>query len=80
MFNQNRSRIRDESVSSKWDELKQYEDNVENVESSQHRAHLEYNQYEQNNTISMMKTFKQLKESSSRTYSSLKTQVTELYR
>lgn len=79
MFNQSRTRLRDESAVQKWDQLKQYENNTENS-NHQLEAHMEYKQYEQNNSLSMAKTFRQLKESSSRTYSSIKTHMTELYR
>merc|ERR1711976_54277 len=79
MFHQNKTRYRDESAVTKWDQLKQYEEHLDSNNSCPHTRH-DFRQYEQNNTLSVMKTFKQLKETGSRTYSSIKNQVSEMYR
>merc|ERR1711976_1160784 len=70
MFHQNKTRYRDESAVTKWDQLKQYEEHLDCNNSGPHARH-DFRQYEQNNTLSVMKTFKQLKETGSRTYSSI---------
>ena len=71
-------RYRDESVATKWDQLKQYEEEVSGGERS--GAGLDLRQYERSNSLRVVRTFQQIKESSSKTYSSIKNQVTELYR
>ena len=75
MFSQSKSRYRDESVVNKWDQLKQYEDNLD----SQHQD-LRSSNSEQSSTRSVVRTFKQLKESGTKTYSSIKNHVTDIYR
>lgn len=68
----------------KWDQLKQYE-NEENVvdrnsQNAQIHSHHESRQYEQANSLGVMKTFKQLKTSGAKTFSNIRSQVTDLYR
>ena len=77
MFSQSKNRYRDESAVHKWDQLKQYEDNLE---SNPHQDFRSNTSSEQSNTLSVIKTFKQLKESGTKTYSSIKTHVTDMYR
>ena len=72
------SRYRDESVVSKWDQLKQYEEETSGPEQA--TASRELREYERNNSLLVVRTFQQIRESSSRTYSNIKNQVTELYR
>ena len=80
MLRQNKSlsRYRDESVVSKWDQLKQYEEETSGAE--QPSASRELREYERNNSLFVVRTFQQIRESSSKTYSNIKNQVTELYR
>ena len=80
MLRQNKSvaRYRDESVASKWDQLKQYEEETSGAE--QPSPSREFREYERNNGLFVVRTFQQIRETSSRTYSNIKTQVTELYR
>ena len=81
MFSQNKNRLRDESVVTKWDQLKQYENDVDrNSLNAQTHLHHDHRQYEQANSLGVVRTFKQLKESSVKTYSSIKSHVTDLYR
>ena len=79
MLKQNKalSRYRDESVVSKWDQLKQYEE-TSGAEQPSHSRELR--EYERNNGLFVVRTFQQIRESSSKTYSNFKNQVTELYR
>ena len=72
------SRYRDESVVSKWDQLKQYEEETSGPEQA--TASRELREYERNNSLLVVRTFQQIRESSSKTYSNIKNQVTELYR
>ena len=75
------SRYRDESVVSKWDQLKQYEEESSGAEqASPSRDLRELREYERNNGLFVVRTFQQIRESSSKTYSNIKNQVTELYR
>ena len=84
MFSQNKNRLpRDESVVTKWDQLKQYENEVDRVSQNngQSLSHHDNRQYEQPaNSIGVMKTFKQLKTSGAKTFSNIRSQVTDLYR
>ena len=85
MFSQNKNRLpRDESVVTKWDQLKQYENEVDRVSQNNGQApthHDNIRQYEQQqNSLGMMKTFKQLKTSGAKTFSNIRSQVTDLYR
>ena len=83
MLRQNKSlsRYRDESVVSKWDQLKQYEEETSGAEQpSASRELRELREYERNNSLFVVRTFQQIRESSSKTYSNIKNQVTELYR
>lgn len=80
MLRQNKSlsRYRDESVVSKWDQLKQYEEEAGGTEEPS--ASRELREYERSNSLFVVRTFQQIRESSSKTYSNIKNQVTELYR
>ena len=82
MFSQNKNRLpRDESVVTKWDQLKQYENEVDrNSQNAQIHSHHDSRQYEQANSLGVMKTFKQLKTSGAKTFSNIRSQVTDLYR
>ena len=84
MFSQNKNRLpRDESVVTKWDQLKQYENEEDRVSQNngQTPTHHDIRQYEQQqNNLGMMKTFKQLKTSGAKTFSNIRSQVTDLYR
>ena len=83
MFSQNKNRLpRDESVVTKWDQLKQYENEVDRVgPHSQTQSYHDNRQYDQaNNSLGVMKTFKQLKTSGAKTFSNIRSQVTDLYR
>ena len=84
MFSQNKNRLpRDESVVTKWDQLKQYENEEDRVSQNngQTPTHHDNRQYEQQqNNLGVMKTFKQLKTSGAKTFSNIKSQVTDLYR
>ena len=85
MFSQNKNRLpRDESVVTKWDQLKQYENEVDRVSQNNGQTqthHDNIRQYEQQqNSLGMMKTFKQLKTSGAKTFSNIRSQVTDLYR
>ena len=80
MLRQNKSlsRYRDESVASKWDQLKQYEE--ETSEAEQPSQSRELREYERSNGLFVARTFQQIRETSSKTYSNIKNTVTELYR
>jgi len=80
MLRQNKSlsRYRDESVVSKWDQLKQYEEETSGTEQPSHSRELR--EYERSNGLFVARTFQQIRETSSKTYSNIKNQVTELYR
>ena len=81
MFSQNKNRLpRDESVVTKWDQLKQYENEENEVDRNSQNAHHESRQYEQTNSLGVIKTFKQLKTSGAKTFSNIRSQVTDLYR
>lgn len=84
MFNQNKNRYRDESAVKKWDQLKQYDEDYQDSEYTRqrrnHNSRLEPRQNQQTNSLSVVQKLKQIKESSSRTYSSLKCHVTDMYR
>ena len=84
MFNQNKNRYRDESPVKKWDQLKQYDEDYQDSEYTRqrrnHNSRLEPRQNQQTNSLSVVQKLKQIKESSSRTYSSLKCHVTDMYR
>ena len=85
MFSQNKNRLpRDESVVTKWDQLKQYENEVDRVSQNSGQTpthHDNIRQYEQQqNSLGVMKTFKQLKTSGAKTFSNIRSQVTDLYR
>jgi len=83
MFSQNKNRLpRDESVVTKWDQLKQYENEVDRVsQNGQSLSHQDNRQYEQPaNSLGVMKTFKQLKTSGAKTFSNIRSQVTDMYR
>ena len=67
----------------KWDQLKQYENEEDRVSQNngQTPTHHDNRQYEQQqNNLGVMKTFKQLKTSGAKTFSNIKSQVTDLYR
>ena len=80
MFNgsRGRTRYRDESVVTKWDQLKQYEEETSGPEQPSHSRELR--EYERSNGLFVARTFQQIRETSSKTYSNIKNQVTELYR
>ena len=80
MLRQNKSlsRYRDESVVSKWDQLKQYEEETSGPEQPSHSRELR--EYERSNGLFVARTFQQIRETSSKTYSNFKNTVTELYR
>ena len=82
MLRQNKSvsRYRDESVVSKWDQLKQYEEETSSVAEQPSSPSRELREYERNNGLFVVRTFQQMRESSAKTYSNIKNQVTELYR
>ena len=66
----------------KWDQLKQYENEENEMDrnSQQIHSHHESRQYEQANSLGVIKTFKQLKTSGAKTFSNIRSQVTDLYR
>ena len=101
MFNgsRGRTRYRDESVVTKWDQLKQLEDSTDQLGHNHHQLgnrQLGHNyQLGHNHQLDHQRqfpggsvgagdrvasTFKQLRESGARTYSSIKNTVTDLYR
>ena len=96
MFNgsRGRTRYRDESVVTKWDQLKQLEDSTDQLGHNQlgHNHHqLGHNHHQLGHQRPLpggsvgagdrvASTFKQLRESGARTYSSIKNTVTDLYR
>ena len=72
-------RYRDESLPTKWDQLKQYEEEAA-TRTDQPGPGLDFRHYERSNSLLVVRTFQQIRESSSKTYSNIKNQVTELYR
>ena len=99
MFNgsRGRTRYRDESVVTKWDQLKQLEDNTDQLGHNHHQlghnhhqlGHHHHHQLDHQRPLPgasvgagdrVASTFKQLRESGARTYSSIKNTVTDLYR
>ena len=95
MFNggRGRTRYRDESVVTKWDQLKQLEDSTDQLGHSHHHhnqlGHHHHHQLDHQRPLPgasvgagdrVASTFKQLRESGARTYSSIKNTVTDLYR
>ena len=92
MFNggRGRTRYRDESVVTKWDQLKQLEDSTDQLGHHQLGHHqLGHHQLDHQRPLPgasvgagdrVASTFKQLRESGARTYSSIKNTVTDLYR
>jgi len=66
----------DESMASKWDQLRQYEDQVDDrvVDSVEREAE------EVTEAVTVRTRLQQIKESSSRTFKSLKNQVSGIYR
>ena len=96
MFNgsRGRTRYRDESVVTKWDQLKQLEDSTDQLGHNQlvHHNHHQLGHHHQldhqrplpGGSVGagdrVASTFKQLRESGARTYSSIKNTVTDLYR
>ena len=90
MFNgsRGRTRYRDESVVTKWDQLKQLEDSTDQLGHHQ-LGHHHHHQLDHQRPLPgasvgagdrVASTFKQLRESGARTYSSIKNTVTDLYR
>ena len=97
MFNgsRGRTRYRDESVVTKWDQLKQLEDSTDQLGHNHHQLGHNHHQLGHNHQLDHQRqfpggsvgagdrvasTFKQLRESGARTYSSIKNTVTDLYR
>ena len=92
MFNggRGRTRYRDESVVTKWDQLKQLEDSTDQLGHNHHQlGHHHHHQLDHQRPLPggsvgagdrVASTFKQLRESGARTYSSIKNTVTDLYR
>ena len=94
MFNggRGRTRYRDESVVTKWDQLKQLEDSTDQLGHHQlghhqlghHHHQLDHQRPLPGGSVGagdrVASTFKQLRESGARTYSSIKNTVTDLYR
>ena len=93
MFNgsRGRTRYRDESVVTKWDQLKQLEDSTDQLGHHQlgHRQLDHHHQLDHQRPLPgasvgagdrVASTFKQLRESGARTYSSIKNTVTDMYR
>ena len=93
MFNgsRGRTRYRDESVVTKWDQLKQLEDSTDQLGHNHHNqlGHHHHHQLDHQRPLPgasvgagdrVASTFKQLRESGARTYSSIKNTVTDLYR
>ena len=105
MFNgsRGRTRYRDESVVTKWDQLKQLEDSTDQlghnhnqlVHHNHHQLGHNHHQLGHHHQLDHQRqlpggsvgagdrvasTFKQLRESGARTYSSIKNTVTDLYR
>ena len=92
MFNgsRGRTRYRDESVVTKWDQLKQLEDSTDQLGHNHHQlGHHHPHQLDHQRPLPgasvgagdrVASTFKQLRESGARTYSSIKNTVTDLYR
>ena len=88
MFNggRGRTRYRDESVVTKWDQLKQLEDSTDQLGHHQlgHHHQLDHQRPLPGASVGagdrVASTFKQLRESGARTYSSIKNTVTDLYR
>ena len=98
MFNggRGRTRYRDESVVTKWDQLKQLEDSTDQLGHNHHQlGHNHHHQLGHHHQLDHQRplpggsvgagdrvasTFKQLRESGARTYSSIKNTVTDLYR
>ena len=70
------SKESDESMASKWDQLRQYEDQVDDrvVDS------VEMEVEEVTEAVTVRTRLQQIKESSSRTFKSLKNQVSGIYR
>ena len=97
MFNggRGRTRYRDESVVTKWDQLKQLEDSTDQLghhhqlghnhhQLGHHHHQLDHQRPLPGGSVGagdrVASTFKQLRESGARTYSSIKNTVTDLYR
>ena len=97
MFNgsRGRTRYRDESVVTKWDQLKQLEDTTDQLGHNHNQLGHNHHQLGHNHQLDHQRqfpggsvgagdrvasTFKQLRESGARTYSSIKNTVTDLYR
>ena len=91
MFNggRGRTRYRDESVVTKWDQLKQLEDSTDQLGHRHHHQLGHHHQLDHQRPLPggsvgagdrVASTFKQLRESGARTYSSIKNTVTDLYR
>ena len=90
MFNgsRGRTRYRDESVVTKWDQLKQLEDTTDQLGHNHHQLghnhQLDHQRQLPGGSVGagdrVASTFKQLRESGARTYSSIKNTVTDLYR
>ena len=97
MFNgsRGRTRYRDESVVTKWDQLKQLEDSTDQLGHNHHQLGHNHHQLGHHHQLDHQRplpggsvgagdrvasTFKQLRESGARTYSSIKNTVTDLYR
>ena len=98
MFNggRGRTRYRDESVVTKWDQLKQLEDSTDQLGHNHHQLGHNHHQLGHHHHQldhqrplpgasvgagdRVASTFKQLRESGARTYSSIKNTVTDLYR
>ena len=90
MFNgsRGRTRYRDESVVTKWDQLKQLENSTDQLGHNHHQLghnhQLDHQRPLPGGSVGagdrVASTFKQLRESGARTYSSIKNTVTDLYR
>ena len=72
MLRKRSSKESDESMASKWDQLRQYEDQVDDV--------MEREVEEVTEAVTVRTRLQQIKESSSRTFKSLKNQVSGIYR
>ena len=96
MFNgsRGRTRYRDESVVTKWDQLKQLEDSTDQLGHNRHQLghnhqlghhhQLDHQRPLPGGSVGagdrVASTFRQLRETGARTYTSIKNTVTDLYR
>ena len=76
MLRKRSSKDNDESMASKWDQLRQYEDQVDDRVMDSVEREVE----EVTEAVTVRTRLQQIKESSSRTFKSLKNQVSGIYR